>query len=81
MRFMLKIPLFSHVTCQLARKSYSNIRDNYIQAMLRGSKQLVAKTNYLKLKNKGLIEALKTERKKRNKDKKPNLLSKKDDGL
>lgn len=81
MRFILNIPLSSYVICQLVEKSYSNTWDNYIQAMLRGSKQLVTKVHYLKLKNKGLMKALKTERKKSNKGKRPNLLSKKDDGL
>ena len=65
---------------QLARKSYLNIQDNYIQAILRGSKQLAAMAHYLEFENKGLIEALKAKKKKRNRGKKLNLISKENDG-
>lgn len=66
--------------CQLARKDHLNIQNNYIQAILRGNKQLAAIVHCLKFENKRLIEALKAEKKKRNRNKKPNLLDKEDNG-
>ena len=63
MRFALKIPLSSYAICQLARESYLNVRDNYIQAMLRRSKQLAAMVQCLEFENKGLIEAQKLRKK------------------
>ena len=66
---------------QLAREGHLNVRDNYIQAILRGSKQLVAMTHCLEFENKGLMEALKAEKKKPNRGKKLNLLGTEDDGL
>lgn len=56
-----------------------NIQNNYIQAILKNSKQLAAKAHYLKFENKELIEVLKAKKKKRNKGKKLNLLGEKDD--
>lgn len=67
--------------CQLAREYHLNICDNYIQAISWGSEQLAAKANCLKFENKGLIKALKAKRKKRNRNKKLNLLDEKDDSL
>ena len=46
--------------------------------MLRGSEQLTAKVECLEFENKGLLEALKTEKKKSNKGKRLNLLGKED---
>ncbi len=48
--------------------------------MLRGSEQLAASVNYLEFENKGLIEKLKAEKKKKNKGKRLNLLGEEDDG-
>lgn len=48
--------------------------------MLKSNKQLIFKTNCLKFENKGLIEALKAKKKKKNRGKRLNLLSEKDDG-
>lgn len=45
------------------------------------SDYLIAKANYLEFENKELIEVLKTERKKRYRNKKLNLLGKEDDSL
>lgn len=81
MRFALKIPLSSYTICQLTRNSHLNTWDNYIQEMLKSSKQLTGKANYLEFENKKLIEALKAEKKKRNKSKRLNLLSEKDNSL
>lgn len=49
--------------------------------MLRVSKQLVFKADYLKFENKGLMEALKAKKKNKNKGKKLNLLDEEDDNL
>lgn len=46
--------------------------------MLRDSKKLAVKANYLEFENIRLIKALKTEKKKRNRGKKLNLLSEED---
>ena len=42
---------------------------------------MAAIAHYLEFKNKGLMKALKAEKKKRNRDKKPNLIGEEDDGL
>lgn len=55
-------------------------KDTYIQAMLRGSEKLAAKVDVLEFEIKGLIGALKVEKQKRNRGKRLNLLSKKDNG-
>lgn len=65
---------------QLARQGQLNAKDIYIHAMLRGSKQLAAKVDILEFENKGLIEALKVEKQKRNKGKWLNLLEEEDNG-
>lgn len=78
-RFAFKILLSSHTIPQLVRKNHLNIQDNYIQAILRGSEQLAIKANCLEFENKGLMEALKAEKKKRNGGKRLNLLGKEDD--
>lgn len=64
-RFTIKTLLSSHAMHQLAREDHLNIQDNYIQAILRGNKQLVAKTNCLKFRNKRLIKALKAEKRRK----------------
>ena len=79
-RFALKTPLSSHAMRQLAREGHLNVRDNYIQAMLRGSEQLATMAHCLEFENKGLMEALKAEKKKRNRGKRLNLLGEEDDG-
>ena len=81
MRFALKTPPSSYVMRQLAREGHLNVRNNYIKVMLKGSEQLAAITYYLEFENKGLIEALKAEKKKRNKGKRLNLLGGGDNGL
>lgn len=60
-RFVLKVPLSNHAIHQFVRKSDLNVRYNYIQAILRDSEQLAAKTSCLGFDNKGLIETLKAE--------------------
>ena len=65
----------------MAGENPLNIQDNYIQAMLRGSKQLAAIIHYLEFENKGLMEALKIEKKKRNRSKRLNLIGEEDDDL
>ena len=80
-RFVLKTPLSNYAIRQLAREGHLNIQDNYIQAILRESEQLAAMAHCLEFKNKGLMEALKTKKKKRNRSKKLNLIDKEDDGL
>ena len=52
-RFVINTPLSSYVMRQLARNSHLNPRDVYVQALLRGSEQLVAQVNCLQLKIKG----------------------------
>lgn len=79
--FALKILLSNHAICQLVRESHLSIRDNYIQAILKGSEQLAAKSDCLEFENEKLIEVLKTKGKKQNKGKGSNLLGKKDYGL
>lgn len=49
--------------------------------MLRGSEQFAAKVEYLEFENNGLLEALKTEKKKRNRGKRLNLLGEEDNDL
>ncbi len=49
--------------------------------MLRARDELTAKAYCLEFENTRLIEALKAERKKRNKGKKLNFLGERDDGL
>lgn len=49
--------------------------------MLKKNKQLIAKINCLEFENKRLVEALKTEKNERNKNKKLNLLGKENNGL
>ena len=49
--------------------------------MLRGNKQLAAMAHCLEFENKRLKKALKAEKKKRNRGKKLNLMSEKDDSL
>lgn len=49
--------------------------------MLKRSKYLVIMAHYLEFENKKLIKALKTEKKKQNRDKKLNLLNEKNDNL
>lgn len=80
-RFALKKPLSSYAIHQSAREGHLNTWDNYIQAILWDSEQLVVKVDYLEFENKGLMKALKAERKKRNRGKRLNLHSEKDDGL
>ena len=80
MKFALKTPLSSYAMRQLARKGHLNVWDNYILAMLRGSEQLAAKADCLEFENKRLMEALKAERKKRNRGKRLNLFGEEDDG-
>ena len=48
--------------------------------MLRGSEKLTAKVDVLEFENKGLIEALKVEKQKRNRGKRLNLLGEEDNG-
>ncbi len=79
-KFALKTSLSSHAICQLAREDHLNIQDNYIQTMLRKSEQLKAKAHFLEFKNKKLMKALKSKKKRQNRDKKLNLLDEKDDG-
>lgn len=78
MNFAFTITLSSHTIRQLAREGHLNVQNNYIQAMLQDSEQLIAEVNYLKFKNKRLMEALKVKRKKRNRGKRLNLLDKED---
>lgn len=42
---------------------------------------MIAKANILEFENKGSMKVLKVEKKKKNRDKRPNLFNKKDDGL
>ena len=63
-QFAINTPLSSHAMRQLAQNGHLNPQDAYIQALLRGSKQLAAQVSYLQFKNKGLLEALKVEKKK-----------------
>ena len=79
-RFAPKTPLSNHAIRQLAKEGHLNARDSYIQAMLRGSEQLAAKVDCLEFENKGLLEALKAEKKKRNRGKRLNLLGEEDNG-
>ena len=78
-RFVIKIPLSSYAMRQWARKGYLNVRDNYIQAMLRWSKQLATKAHCLEFDNKRLMKALKAGKKKRNRGKRLNLLGEEND--
>lgn len=64
-RFTLKITLSNHAIYQLAKEGYFNLQNNYIQAILRDSKQLLAIANYLEFENKKLMETLKTKKKKK----------------
>lgn len=79
-RFAVNTPLSCHAMRQLARQGQLNAKDTYIQAMLRGSEKLAAKVDILEFENKGLIEALKVERQKRNRGKRLNLLGEEDNG-
>lgn len=63
MRFAFQISLSSYVIQQLARKSHLNTWNNYIQTMLKGSKQLAVIAYYLVFENKRLMEALKVVKK------------------
>ncbi len=65
---------------QLAREGHRNSRDTYIQVLFRGSEQLAAQVNCLQFENKGLLEALKAEKKKRARGKRLNLLREEDTG-
>ena len=44
---------------ELVRQRKFNIKNNYIQAMVRGSKKLIVRVDVLKFENKKFIEALK----------------------
>lgn len=79
-RFAPKTPLSNHAMRQLAKEGHLNARDSYIQAMLRESEQMAAKVDCLEFENKGLLEALKAEKKKRNRGKRLNLLGEEDNG-
>lgn len=57
-----------------------NPRDIFIQALLRRSKQLAAQINCLQFKNKGILEALKVEKRKRGRGKQLNLLREENNG-
>ncbi len=79
-RFAPKTPLSCHAIWQLARQGDLDAKDTYIQAMLQGSEKLAAKVDVLEFENKGLIEALKVEKQKRNRGKRLNLLGEEDNG-
>lgn len=79
-RFVLKISLSYYIIYLLTRKIHLNIWDNYIQAILKGIKQLVAKADYLEFENKELIKALKAKKRKKNRDKKLNSFYKINNG-
>lgn len=79
-RFAIDTPLSSHAMRQLARHGHLNPRDTYIQALLRGSEQLAAQVSCLQFENKGLLEALKVEKKKRARGKRLNLVGEEDNG-
>lgn len=74
---MFKTPILSYVILQLARQKELDTKDIYIQAMFQKSEKLIIKIDILQFENKELIRALKIEKQKRNKDKKLNLLSEK----
>lgn len=63
MEFTLKTFLSSNNIYQLTRENHFNIQENYISAMLRENKQLVAKVYHVEFENKGLIKKLKAEKK------------------
>ena len=79
-QFAINTPLSSHAMRQLPRNSHLNSQDVYVQALLRGSEQLAAQVNCLQFKNKGLLETLKVEKKKRAQSKRLNLLGEEDNG-
>lgn len=80
-RYASKILLLNYAILQLAKKSHSDKKYSYIQTNLKKNQQLIAKMDFWELKNKELLETLKAEEKKRNKDKKLNFLGEKDNGL
>lgn len=80
-KFIPKILLLNYTIYQFVKKSHLDIKDSYIQVILKVNKQFIAKAKYLEFKNKRLWKALKTEKKKQNKSKKPNLLDEKNNGL
>ena len=80
MRFVVKTLLSYHAMRQLTWQRQLNAKDTYIHAIFWDSEQLAAKVDILEFENKGFIEALKVEKKKRNRVKQLNLLGEENNG-
>lgn len=59
----MKLTFFYCNICQLAKNGYLNIKNSYIQAILRESKELIAKIKYLEFENKTFLKSSKTQKK------------------
>ena len=69
-----------HAIWQLTKQEELNVKNTYIQIILKSSEKLATKVNVLEFENKGLVKALKVEKQKRNRDKWLVLLSAKNNG-
>lgn len=78
LQFVPKTPFSYHAIQQLVMPKKLDIKNTYIQAMLRSSEKLATKIDGLEFEKKRLIGALKVETQRRNKGKRLYLFDEKD---